>query len=308
MFSCILVVLWLIWPRYRSATLSHLPHALQAHDLVKYPILCALILASQFPGLFLVSMSYSQLPALPPAYGQPEVPRQSGDNIPDDFKYSVTVASCELPIRQLFLRKVYSLLTMQLAATLVVGYIIKLSESIQAWSFNNMWLFYVAMFGTFGFMLATYFKARSYPTNLILLAGFTLCEAYTIGLACSLVQGDILVQAILITLLVFIGLTAFAFQTKYDFTSWQGFLSVGLWALICWGFVMMFIPSQSKGVQMIYSGIGAVVFSGYVLVDTQMIMKTAFLDDEIPATITLYLDILNLFLFILRFLQSTNDD
>lgn len=253
-------------------------------------------------------MSYSQLPSLPPAYGQPEVPRQSGDNIPDDFKYSVTVASCELPIRHLFLRKVYALLTMQLTATLVVGYIIKLSPSVQNWCFNNMWLFYVAMVGVFGLMIATYFKARSYPLNLFLLGGFTLCEAYTIGLACSLVQSDVLVQAILITLLVFIGLTAFAFQTKYDFASWQGFLGVGLWALICWGFVMMFIPHQSKGMEMIYSGIGAVVFSGYVLVDTQMIMKTAFLDDEIPATITLYLDILNLFLFILRFLQSTHDD
>lgn len=253
-------------------------------------------------------MSYSQLPSAPPAYGQPEVPRTSGDNIPDDFKYSVTVASCELPVRQMFLRKVYALLTMQVMATLVVGYIIKLSDSVQNWCFSNMWLFFVAMVGVFGFMIATYFKARSYPINLVLLSGFTLCEAYTIGLACSMVESDILVEAILITLLVFIGLTAFAFQTKYDFTSWQGVLGVGLWTLICWGFVFMFIPNHSTGMERLYSAIGALVFSGYILVDTQMLMKTSFLDDEIPATITLYLDILNLFLFILRFLQTTNDD
>lgn len=253
-------------------------------------------------------MSYSQLPAAPPAYGQPEVPRTSGDHIPDDFKYSVTVASCELPIRQLFLRKVYALLTMQIMATLVVGYIIKLSPGIQNWCLSNMWLFVVSMLGSIGLMIATYFKARSYPINLVLLGGFTLCEAYTLGVACALVESNILVEAILITLLVFIGLTAFAFQTKYDFASWQGVLGMGLWALICWGFVMMFIPHQSKGMEMVYSGLGAIVFSGYVLVDTQMIMKTSFLDDEIPATITLYLDIVNLFLFILRFLQSSNDD
>lgn len=253
-------------------------------------------------------MSYSQLPAQPPAYGQPEVPRTSGDNIPDDFKYSTTVASCELPIRQMFLRKVYALLTMQIMATLVVGYIIKLSPGVQNWCLNNMWLFVVSMLGSIGLMIATYFKARSYPINLVLLGAFTLCEAYTLGVACALVESDILVQAILITLLVFIGLTAFAFQTKYDFASWQGVLGMGLWALICWGFVMMFIPGQSKGMEMVYSGSGAVVFSGYVLVDTQMIMKTSFLDDEIPATITLYLDIVNLFLFILRFLQSSHDD
>ncbi|QFZ28546.1 putative Bax inhibitor [Clavispora lusitaniae] len=252
-------------------------------------------------------MSYTQIPQSPPAYGETDAPRTSGDNIPDDFKYSANVASCELPIRQMFLRKVYALLSIQVLLTVIVGYVIRSNSAIQNWCMNNMWLYIVSIVGVFGFMIATYWKARSYPTNLILLTGFTVCEAYGLGLACSFVKSGILSQALLITFAIFMGLTLFAFQTKYDFTSWQGVLGMALWALIAWGFISMFFPIETKGVAMVYSGIGAIVFSGYVVVDTQIIMKTATLDDEIVASVTLYLDIINLFLFVLRFLQSRDD-
>lgn len=250
-------------------------------------------------------MSYSQLPTEPPAYGEPQA-RTPDDNIPDDFKYDVNVALCELPIRHLFIRKVYALLSLQIFATVVVGFMIRLSPTIQNWCLNNVWLLIVSLIGSFGFLIATHFKARSYPINLVLLGGFTLCEAYGIGVACSFDNTSTLIQAISLTAVIFIGLTAFAFQTKYDFTSWQGALGMGLWALIGWGFILFFLPF-SKGIEMVYSGIGALIFSVYIVVDTQIILKTACLDDEIPATLKLYLDILNLFLFILNLLRNRED-
>lgn len=246
----------------------------------------------------------------PPAYNDAGVlgdgPRQDGDNIPDDFKYSVNVAACELPIRQMFLRKVYALLTMQIFGTVVVGFIIKSNSGIQKWCFDNLWLYFVTIFAAIGFMIAAYVKAKSYPWNLICLAGFTLCEAYGVGLVCAMVESDVVIQALLLTFVIFIGLTIFSFQTSYDFTQWQGILGIGLWILIGVGFVMMFLPGSSK-VDLVYSACGAIIFSIYIIVDTQIIMKTAFLDDEVISTIKLYLDILNLFLFILRILQSRND-
>lgn len=253
-------------------------------------------------------MSYTSVPQHPPAYGEPQAPRTAGDNIPDDFKYSSTVAACELPVRHMFLRKVYALLSLQLLLTVVVGYTIRLHSGIQNWCYNHLWLYYLSIAGVFGFMIATYLKARSYPINLVLLTGFTLCESYGIGLACSFVESGVIAQALLLTFVIFVGLTLFAFQSKYDFTSWQGVLGVAVWALIGWGFVQMLFPVQSKGMEMVYSGLGVIIFSVYVIVDTQKIMKTATLDDEIVATITLYLDVINLFMFILLFLQSTRDE
>lgn len=253
-------------------------------------------------------MSYEALPNQPPAYGDnPEGSRTAGDHIPDDFKYSVDVASCELPIRQMFIRKVYALLTAQILLSVVVGFIIRSNEGVKLWCFDNMWLFFVSIFGSIGFMLGASFKAKSYPTNLMLLTGFTLCESYGLGMVCSLVKSDVLIQAILLTLVIFIGLTLFAFQSKYDFTQWQGMVSLGVWVLIGWGILFMFFP-QTKFLNLIYSGLGAVLFSIYILIDTQHIMKTYHLDDEIPATISLYLDIINLFLFILRILNNNNNN
>lgn len=264
-------------------------------------------------------MSYSQIPqeplSQPPAYsnsvpsspyGDPSGARSEGDNIPDDFKYSLNVAACELPIRQMFIRKVYAILSLQILATVAVGFFIKLSSGVQNWCLNNQWLFWVSFIGAFGFMIGAHVKARSYPTNLILLAGFTLCEAYIVGLGCSLDKSEILVKAALVTGVIFIGLTAFAFQTKYDFRSWQGALGMGLWALIGWGLVMMFFPG-SETVNMVYSGLGALLFSAYIVVDTQLIMKFMHLDDEVPAAIKLYLYNLNLFLFILRMMRNSDD-
>ncbi|CAK9437261.1 uncharacterized protein LODBEIA_P16390 [Lodderomyces beijingensis] len=233
--------------------------------------------------------------------------RQFGDNVPDDFKYSVDVAACELPVRQLFIRKVYSLLTIQLMASVIVGYVVRSSDPIKVWTLENPWVLIVSLFGAIGFMIGAFFKARSYPINLVLLGGFTFFEAFSLGFACAFVESGIVIEAILLTLIIFVGLTIFAFQTKYDFVSWQGTLGMVLWGLIGWGFIMIFFPG-SKWIDNVYSLIGALVFSIYVIIDTQNIMRTCHLDDEVIATITLYLDVVNLFLFILRLLNNNRDD
>lgn len=233
--------------------------------------------------------------------------RTPGDNVPDDFKFLVNVAECELPLRQLFVRKVYALLLLQIFGTVLVGFLIRLNPAFLEWSMNNIWLFFVSLAGSVGFLIAASVYARSYPKNLLFLAGFTLCEAYGIGLACALIESEVVVQALLLTFIIFIGLTLFAFQTKYDFVSWQGIASMGLWALFAWGFVLMFFPHHSSTMELVYSGVGALLFSVYVLIDTQKIMKTTHLDDEVRATITLYLDVVNLFFFILRILNNRNE-
>jgi FtsH-binding integral membrane protein len=102
---------------------------------------------------------------------------------------------------------------------------------------------------------------------------------------------------------IFVGLTLFACQTKYDFTSWMPYLFGALWGLILVGFMAAFFP-QSKGVELVYSGLAALIFSGYILVDTQLVMRHYHVEEEIAAAISLYLDIINLFLAILRILNS----
>lgn len=234
-------------------------------------------------------------------------PRSSEDNIPDDFKFGGSVAEATIDIRMAFVRKVYAILSVQLIATAVLSSVSFFNDSYREWIQSNQWAVWVSLFGAIGFMFLTYWKRKSYPTNLLFLSGFTLLEAYSISVIVSFYQSKIVLQAVLLTAGIFIALTVFACQTKYDFTSWMPYLFGGLWALILFGFMAAFFPANST-VELAYSGIAALIFSGYILVDTQLIMRHYHVEEEIAAAISLYLDIINLFLAILRILNSQQNN
>lgn len=168
---------------------------------------------------------------------------------------------------------------------------------------ESIFLTILQLFGAIGFMGLTYWKRKSYPTNLLFLAGFTGLEAYAISVVTSFYSSRIVLQAVLLTAGIFIGLTLFACQTKYDFTSWMPYLFGGVWALILFGFMASFFTYNST-VELAYSGLAALIFSAYILVDTQLVLKHYHVEEEIAAAISLYLDIINLFLAILRILNN----
>ncbi|KAK4216785.1 inhibitor of apoptosis-promoting Bax1-domain-containing protein [Rhypophila decipiens] len=234
-------------------------------------------------------------------------PRSSEDNIPDDFKFGGSVAEATLDIRNQFIRKVYTILTVQLIATGAVSAVSFFSDSYRHWIQNNSWMLWTSLIGAMVFMVLTYWKRHSYPTNLLFLSGFTLLEAYTISVIVSFYQSNIVLNAVFLTGGIFIFLTAFACQSKYDFTSWMPYLFGALWGVILMGFMMVFLPYSST-TELIYGGVTALIFSGYILVDTQLVMRKHHVEEEIAAAISLYLDIINLFLAILRILNSQNNN
>ncbi|KAK3702377.1 hypothetical protein LTR37_014951 [Vermiconidia calcicola] len=246
----------------------------------------------------------------PPSYqAEPDLntPRSEDDNIPDDFKFGGSVAEATLPIRMQFIRKVYSILTVQLLATTALSSISFFSDGYRNWIQSNSWMMWVSLFGAIGFMLLTFWKRKSYPMNLVFLAGFTGLEAYSISVITSFYESRIVLQALIFTLGIFLALTLFACQTKYDFTSWMPYLFGALWVLILFGFMAAFFP-HSSGIELGYGTVCALVFSGYILVDTQLVMRHYHVEEEIAAAISLYLDVINLFLAILRILNSQQNN
>ncbi|KAI8966495.1 transmembrane BAX inhibitor motif-containing protein [Daldinia sp. FL1419] len=236
-----------------------------------------------------------------------DAPRSSEDNIPDDFKFGGSVAEATIDIRNQFIRKVYTILTVQLLATAVVSGFSFWSQGYKTWIQSHPGLVWASLFGSMVFMILTYWKRKSYPTNLLFLSGFTLLEAYTISVIVSVYDTAIVLNATILTGGIFVFLTLFACQTKYDFTSWMPYLFGALWGLLLFGFMMMFLPSSSTG-ELIYGGLAALIFSVYILVDTQLVLRKHHVEEEIAAAISLYLDIINLFLAILRILNSQNNN
>lgn len=68
----------------------------------------------------------------------------------------------------------------------------------------------------------------------------------------------------------------------------------------------MFFPFGST-TNAIYGAIGAIIFAGYIVYDTDNLIKRFTYDEYIWASVNLYLDILNLFLTILRMLRQGNN-
>jgi hypothetical protein len=78
----------------------------------------------------------------------------------------------------------------------------------------SAWTFYVSLFGTLIVLGLLYWKRHSHPMNLGLLALFTLMEAFTLGVVTAFYDNVIVLQALLITTGVFLGLTLFTLQSK----------------------------------------------------------------------------------------------
>jgi hypothetical protein len=138
------------------------------------------------------------------------------------------------------------------------------------------------------------------------LTTFTLLEAFTLGVVVAFFDNIIVLQALLITLGVFFGLTLFTWQSKYDFSGMAPFLFGGLIALLMTGMVGLFIPF-SQTMDLIYAIGGTLLFSGYIVYDTYNINNRLSPDEYIMGAISLYLDFLNLFLSILRLLNNVEN-
>merc|ERR1719233_983529 len=121
----------------------------------------------------------------------------------------------------------------------------------------------------------------------------------------------VLIAAGITTAIVF-ALTIFSFQTKWDFTMLRGILVCIIFVSILFGIIIIFVP-QSKYMQMVYGGLGALIFSVYLVYDTQMMMggnhKFSISPEEyIFAALALYLDIINIFMYVLKFVGAARSN
>lgn len=202
--------------------------------------------------------------------------------------------------------QVYTVLFFQILGTAMVAGGLS-TQKAAAWIQTNPWVMLVALFGSMGSLGLVYWKRYNHPTNLYMLGLFTTFEAVSLGALVSFLDQVVVLKAVIITTFVFLGLTLFTLQSQYDFSSLQTWLFWGLLVLLGTGFVQMFFP-YSHMFELVYSVAGCVIFSGYVMYDTWMIQRRLSPDDWVLANVSLYLDIVNLFISILRLLNATSEE
>jgi len=224
----------------------------------------------------------------------------------------------EVSVRHGFIQKVFGIVGVQLAVTTTVGSVITaVGDSIlRASPDTALYLIFASL--AIAVALPCLFAVwpglmRKSPTNYILLGLLTLAESVLVGIVSIQYTQESVLIVLGITCLVAVGLMLFAFQTKYDFTGFGPYFFCG--CLVLLGFSLTLAIASTFGFrgpafeagQMCYAALGALLFSGYIVFDAQMIIggkhkHTFSVDDYAMAAITLYLDIVQLFLKILRIL------
>ncbi|PLR75704.1 hypothetical protein CU633_19710 [Bacillus sp. V3-13] len=148
-------------------------------------------------------------------------------------------------------------------------------------------------------------KKVSYPVMyaFMFISGVTLYASLSFYVS-EIGAGETM-KGILLGTAAFAGLAVFGLKTKEDFSFLGGFLSMSVFALIGLAILQIFMPFSGTA-EMIYAGFGVLIFTGFTIYDFNKIKMRGFSDQEIPRlVISIYLDFINLILFILRFLRSS---
>ncbi len=183
----------------------------------------------------------------------------------------------EIRIRHGFIKKVYSIISLQMLITTGICALIIFVEEIKHFFYANSWILWVLMAGTFVIMIILACcegVARAYPINLILLVVFTILESVIVGCISSVYSTDVVFIAVGITALLVIGITIFAFQTKIDFTGLGIYLFIACLVLFVFGIIAAII--QTKILTIVYAAVGALLFSFYLIFDTQLMLGGKF--------------------------------
>jgi hypothetical protein len=120
------------------------------------------------------------------------------------------------------------------------------------------------------------------------------------------------VQTFFITAAAFGALSLYGYTTKRDLTAMGSFLFMGVIGIILASLVNIFL--QSSALQFAISAIGVLVFAGLTAFDTQQIKDMYYEGDSsdtygrkaIMGALRLYLDFINMFMFLLQFLGNRN--
>ncbi|XP_077993595.1 protein lifeguard 2-like [Glandiceps talaboti] len=235
----------------------------------------------------------------------PPMTHASSDTAVESGGFESASSFSDKTVRRMFIRKVYLILMVQLLVTMGIIALFVFSSSVKFFVQQNSWLYWISygLFIIFYIFLVCCEKIRrSYPTNIIMLALFTLCLSYMAGTISSYYDIRSVMIAFGISAGVCFGVTIFSMQTKFDFTTCGGLLFMCSLALFLFGIVSIF--TYNHILQTVYAGLGALLFSAFLAFDTQLIMggKRYELSPEeyIFASINLYIDVVYIFLFLLR--------
>ncbi|XP_040820442.1 protein lifeguard 2-like [Ochotona curzoniae] len=231
----------------------------------------------------------------------------SDDVIPNEVNIPASSPFSDRNVRKGFIVKVFLLLSAQLFVTAIIISMFIFWKDLNSWVRANPWFTYAllpAFFGVLIILACCGDLRRRVPANYILLGFFTVLEGLLLGTVSVFYKAEEVLWATAATTLVTLALTVFALQTKWDFTLLNGVLFVFVFVLMAYGIILLFV--RSYWLHLLYAGLGTLIFSFYLVMDVQLMVGGRHIHSDLDpeeyvfAALNIYLDIINLFLFILQ--------
>jgi len=169
-------------------------------------------------------------------------------------------------------------------------------------------LYIVLIFVPFLVLCPLYYYHQKHPLNYFLLGIFTISLAFVIGLTCAFTSGKVILESVILTAVVVLSLTLYTFwaaRRGHDFNFLGPFLFGAVMVLLVFAMIQILFPLGRISV-MIYGCLASLIFCGYIIYDTDNLIKRYSYDEYIWAAVALYLDIINLFLSLLTIFRAAD--
>ena len=225
--------------------------------------------------------------------------------------------SASLPVAERvseFLRAVYGWMCAGLAITACSAWFIAGSPSLVRAIATNRLLFWLLMGAQLGIVIALSARVEKMAaaTASLLFVVYSALTGVTISFVLLAYTGESVTTTFLVTAGMFGSLAAYGTMTRRSLAGVGQFLFMGLVGVVLASVVGIFW--HSDGLQFVISIIGVIVFAGLAAYDAQRLKAMALASPSGPTgtyaivgALALYLDFINLFLFLLRFMGNRRD-
>ena len=229
--------------------------------------------------------------------------------------YSYGVDNVET-LNEIF-RKVYQYMAIGLILTALTAYITASSPRILYMLFSSRATFIILAVAEVGLVIAlgAMINKISSSTAFIMFAIYSILNGLTCSVVLLVYTRASVYQAFFSTAAMFGGMSLYGLYTKRDLTSMGSFLRMGLWGLLIAMIINIFVGSSMM--ELTVSVLGIIIFLGLTAYDTAKIKEMSYSYDTsegnitgkiaVIGALTLYLDFINIFLYMLRLFGKHRD-
>lgn len=221
----------------------------------------------------------------------------------------VTSNSATVSYVSALFRKTYLWMTFALLITAISALLVVKSPALQSFIFSNSFAVWGLLIAEVVLVMALVARINrlSLSSAALMFILYSVLNGLTLSVIFFVYDIATIAQTFFITAGTFAGISLYGFITKTDLSKFGSILVMALWGLIIATVVNLFFASSV--LSMVISYVGVIVFVGLTAWDTQK-LKTMYMESEgmnessmkvaLLGALTLYLDFVNLFLYILR--------